>query len=92
MRKTTLLAVSLFLGLTACKGSSLSKDECTKLVNHMTDVAAAGLSADMQQTAKDMAKSQMQPMIDECVKDGTRSDYDCAMAAKTMDDIEKCGK
>ena len=97
MRKTTLLAAALLaLGLTACSGKSLSKDECTKLIDHMTDVAVKGqagdLSADMQKAAKDMAKAQMGSMIDECVKEGTRSDYDCAMAANTVDEMEKCTK
>ncbi len=95
MRKTTLLAASLLaLGLTACKGGSLSKDECTKMMDHMTDVAVSGqgLSGDLAKTAKDMAKAQMGSMIDECVKEGTRSDYDCAMAANTVDEMEKCTK
>jgi predicted GNAT family acetyltransferase len=94
MRKTKLLAFSMFLALGACKGGSLSKDECTKLIDHMTDVAVKGqgLSGDMAKTATDMAKAQMGSMVDECVKEGTRSDYDCAMAANTVDEMEKCTK
>jgi hypothetical protein len=96
MRKTTLLAISVLLGLAACKGSSLSKDECSKLIDHMTDVAVKGqagdLSADMQKAAKDMAKAQMGSMVDDCVKDGTRGEYDCAMAANTVEEMEKCTK
>ncbi|HTJ40437.1 MAG TPA: hypothetical protein VL463_00015 [Kofleriaceae bacterium] len=86
----------LALGLSACSGKSLSKDECEKLIDHMTDVAVkgqgAGLSEDMLKSAKEMAKSQMKGMIDECVKEGTRSEYDCAMAANTVDEMEKCTK
>jgi hypothetical protein len=95
MRKTTLLAAALLaLGFTACKGS-VSKEECAKLGDHMTDVVikemGAGASPDLMKAAKDQAKEQMAPMIDSCVKEASRSDYDCVMAANTMAEIEKCG-
>ena len=97
MRKTALLAAAFVsFSLAACSGKSLSKDECEKLIDHMTDVAVqgqgGGLSPDMIKAAKDAAKDQMKGMIDECVKEGTRSEYDCAMGAKTVADLEKCTK
>ena len=89
MRKTAWISACLLaLGLSACSGKSLSKDECEKLIDHMVNVQAGGTaSPDMLKAAKDMAKG----MTDECVKEGTRSEYDCAMAANTVADMEKCG-
>ena len=97
MRKISLLAAALLaLGLSACGSKSLSKDECSKLIDHMTDVAVKGqagdLSPDLQKAAKEAAKAQMGSMVDECVKEGTRGEFDCAMAANTVEEMEKCTK
>jgi len=92
--RTWIIASLLTLSLTAC-GKKLDKDQCQKLVDHAVDLAIKqqggdSIPADVLKQAKAAAASQLGPMLEQCQKELTQGQYDCAMKATSMADIEKC--
>jgi hypothetical protein len=98
MRKTaTLSAIVLALSLAACKGKSITKDQCQSLVDHgieltmkqqgMTDVAP-----EIMKQAKEAAAPQLKEALDKCVDQGTEADFNCGMKATSMAEFMACDK
>jgi hypothetical protein len=85
-------AFLLVASLAACGGKGLSKDQCSKLVDHGIEISVgSNVSPEMLEAAKKMAGDQLKDAMDKCQKEGTQAEYDCAMKAKSMDEFEKCG-
>ncbi|MGH7329150.1 MAG: hypothetical protein ACREJX_12440, partial [Polyangiaceae bacterium] len=78
------------------KGSKgeLSAAECNEISDHELDivVSSAGVDPSMkamlrQQAARDPSYA---GMASECLKNGTRAQYKCMMAAQSQGDMKKC--
>ncbi len=64
------------------KGGPLSREECGKVVHKFAENVAADKSADLMEGFQ---KSPIyQSMVDLCIQQTTRAQYDCAIASKTM--------
>ena len=95
------LLPALLLAVVAACGNAPSKDDCTKLLDHLIDleIKAGGgdgdLSADMKadlqkqrQQVTDFASGQK--FIETCTQKTPKKVVDCGLAARTLDDAAKC--
>ena len=95
-----LLALCFAAALGAC-GNAPSKDECTKLLDHLIDleIKAGGgdgeltpeMKADLEkqrQSVTDYATGQK--FIETCTQKTPKSVVTCALDAKTQEDVAKC--
>lgn len=73
-------------------GPKATKADCEKFVDHMVDIQAGG----NEEIAAAAKKASMGPerdkLIAECDGKASKAEIDCANAAKTKADIEKCAK
>lgn len=72
----------------------LSAAECDQISDHELDVIvlSAGIDPSMKAMLKEQAASDpnLAGMKSECLKNGTRAQYKCMMAAKSKDEIGQC--
>ncbi len=72
----------------------LSSAECDQISDHELDVIvlSAGIDPSMKEMLKQQAASDpnLAGMKSECLKNGTRAQYKCMMAAKSKDEISQC--
>ncbi|HSC86604.1 MAG TPA: hypothetical protein VLC09_05010 [Polyangiaceae bacterium] len=91
----TLLAVALPLSLAGC-GEPLSEAECARLLDHYTEkvIDQARPSAKAVERAKLVAEARQRAALDPefaaCPRRVRRSQFDCALAAVSADDVERC--
>jgi len=95
-----LLASAAVFGLGAC-GNAPSKDDCQKLLDHLIDleVKASGGGSDLtpemksdldKQRAAVIDYAQGQKFIETCTQKTPKKVIDCALDAKSEDDVAKC--
>jgi hypothetical protein len=96
MRKIAALSAAvLSLSLVACKGKSITKDQCQQLVDHGIEIMVKqqglkDVSPDIIKQAKEAAAPQLKDALDKCVEQGTEADFNCGMKAQTMDEFMAC--
>jgi hypothetical protein len=68
-------------------------DRCDKLVDHVVTLAVAERPADQQPTADERTKiaSQLRTSWAPKCEAMTNQGYDCAVAARTLVDLDRCG-
>jgi hypothetical protein len=71
-------------------GGKLTKDECTKIVKKFAENVAMDKNAELKAGFEQIPM--FQTMVDECVANSTRTQYDCVMATKTMAQWMGCMK
>ncbi|PCC72566.1 small lipoprotein, LB_250 family [Nannocystis exedens] len=92
MRHVTLSAcASLVLLLGACSNGKATEAECAQFAAHFERLMAGGASpAEVDKTtrlAKDMAKD----LQATCLSEGTAAEVRCALAADSMEALQRCG-
>lgn len=70
--------------------AALTKDECTKIVKKFAENVAMDKNAELKGGFEQIPM--FQTMVDECVANSTRKQYDCVMATKTMAQWMGCMK
>ena len=75
---------------TKTAAGALTKEECTKIVRKFAENVASDKSADLKSGFEQLPM--FQTMVDECVANSTRKQYDCVMASKTMAQWMGCMK
>jgi len=69
-------------------GGKLSRDECNKLVRRFAENVASDKGGELKEGFEKIPI--YQTMVDDCVANGTRQQYDCVMKSKTMQDWMGC--
>jgi hypothetical protein len=77
-------------GASGTKGDKLSRDECGKLVHKFAENVAVDKGGELKEGFEKVPI--YQTMVDDCVANGTRKQYDCVMKSKTMQDWLGCMK
>lgn len=72
------------------KSGPLSRDECGKVVHKFAENVATDKNADLMEGFQNSPI--YQSMVDLCVQQTTRAQYDCAIASKTMSKWQECMK
>jgi hypothetical protein len=84
------------LGLPLLCGCSRTADEeqCLKLVDKLVDLVADGSSEHVDKVKKDVKHDKRSAILsrETCVGKITRSQYDCMMAAKSLESFAACEK
>ncbi len=79
------------LAVGACSSGKATEAECQQFSDHfvtlMGKTSNAAESNRTAQLAKDMAKD----LKDKCLAEGTTSQVQCALAAPTMEALQRCG-
>ena len=73
------------------------KAECKKLLEHTfnimkNDPTMKKMGGGMIKKIESQMKKELDSKVDECVKDYDQKLADCVLAAKTLQDLDKCGK
>lgn len=69
----------------------LDEAQCRAMFDHVFDlVGGPNATPEMQKTIAEQKDKLLQEMIPKCVQDYKRATYDCAMAARSTDDLGKC--
>ncbi len=99
---TLLPATALLVAITigGCAGDESdrpSREDCTRLFDHVADLTIAQSSATMSREdadahRKNLAASANEQSLDACVKTRSRAFVECGLAAKTMAELERCSK
>ncbi len=79
--------VSLVIG--ACGGKA-SAEDCKKFADHFGVLMTNGQEGQAAEITRQVADGMKEELIKDCNERGTKADIDCALAAKTMEDLEKC--
>ncbi len=69
-----------------------SREECIKFADHFADLMSLGQEGPAAEITRDVAGKMKPDLLKDCMERGARSEIDCALAAKSMDEVEKCGK
>lgn len=88
--KTTASAVPSASSSAKTSTGKLTKDECTKIVKKFAENVAMDKNAELKAGFEQIPM--FQTMVDECVANSTRTQYDCVMATKTMAQWMGCMK
>jgi hypothetical protein len=98
-RAARALAVVVMIVAVGC-GSGPSKDQCEKLLQHLIDleVAAAGgkaaatdeAKAEQAKQKKAIAAGAAAKFDEACVQKTPKHVVECALAARTLEDVAKC--
>lgn len=87
----TAACASLVLFLGACTSGKASEAECAQFAAHfealMTGSASGAEAGKTAQLAKDMARE----LQDRCRDEGTSAEVRCALAADSMEALQRCG-
>lgn len=75
---------------TAKSSGPLTRDECTKIVKKFAENVAMDKNGELKEGFDKIPL--FQTMVDECVANSTRKQYDCVMATKTMAQWMGCMK
>lgn len=75
-------------GTASAKSGALTRDECTKIVKKFAENVAMDKNAELKEGFDKIPM--FQTMVDECVANSTRKQYDCVMATKTMAEWMGC--
>jgi hypothetical protein len=70
-------------------GDDLSEEVCTKLFDHFEQLAMDD-AGDQAEIVKEILEEVRADVVLACVDQGTQSEVDCAMAAKTMEELGAC--
>ena len=81
------LVTSFALG--ACGGKP-SEADCTKFADRVVELASKTLEPAAAEVAKGMLNDTKPEMIKECIERGTKAEIDCALAAESMEALDKC--
>lgn len=73
---------------TSNKPDKLSRDECGKLVHKFAENVAEDKGGELKEGFEKVPI--YQTMVDDCVANSTRKQYDCVMKSKTMQDWLGC--
>lgn len=79
--RTLILTLLCCLGLMACKSGKPSEKQCKKAVDNIRKVTGLD-KADLGARPETMVRS--------CRANATKADADCMIAAKSVEDLEKC--
>jgi hypothetical protein len=91
MRKFQAAVVSI--ALTGCFaagcGGKPTKDECDLFADKFVTLMLAGEGAGgADETAKTLGAEVKAGLVDDCVKEGTKKEIDCVLAASTIEEVE----
>lgn len=92
-----LTVLTLLLGSLGC-GRSLNDDECTSLLDRYTEMLAKAQNAqipaqrvaELQERARELAKRDPAYEFADCSKRVSRRNFECAMQAPSVDEMERC--
>jgi hypothetical protein len=78
------------LGAPGCAGSQPSRRSCERLIERLA--TAFGASPDELQRTRSTAEGQrgVQLLIDGCVRDQSPAAVDCALRARTVEELNRC--
>lgn len=90
MRKLEAIALSVaFLSSFAVGcGGKPTKDECEKFADKFVDLMFAGEDAGDSEAAKALGADVKTELVDDCVKEGSKKEVDCVLAASSMEEVE----
>lgn len=86
----------LFAALTCTCARPLSADECTQLLDHYTTLLARSRDSQVRPeqveevVAQARRKASQDPEFSQCTAKVSRRKWTCAMAAPSVDAVEKC--
>lgn len=87
--------VAILAGLFVVGCAKASKEDCEKFAEHTIDLglkeSGAELPEELMKAAKDEAMKEKGSIVAECEGKIAKSEIDCALAAKSMDELTKCG-
>lgn len=63
---------------------------CTKFADHFVELMVAGQEGPSVEIARQVAIDMKPDLIKECTERGTASEVECALAAKSLAELEKC--
>lgn len=91
MRKLQIVAASaLLLGSFSLGcGGKPTQDECQKFADHFVKLMLEGMSDESGESANPLGEEVKNELVDSCVKEGTKKEVDCVLAASTMEEVEK---
>ncbi len=89
------ISVLLLMGCLACAGDgsgggSLTHEECTRLMERITEISYQDLSEEDRQEA--LSETDNRDAIESCARgeNWARRGFECAMQAKTTDELNRC--
>lgn len=90
MRKLEAIALSIaFLSSFAVGcGGKPTKEECEKFADKFVELMFAGEDGSTDETAKALGAEVKTELVDDCVKEGTKREVDCVLAASSMEEVE----
>lgn len=90
MRKLQVLAASvlLFGSFTLGCGGKPTKDDCEKFADHFVKLMLDGMGDASGESANPLGEEVKTELVDSCVKEGTKKEVDCVLAASSMEDVE----
>jgi hypothetical protein len=70
-----------------CAGKP-SPEECEKFATHFVGLMLAGEGESTEDAAKALGDEVKKELVESCVKEGTKKEVDCVLAATSMDEVE----
>ena len=91
VRRCVALLAGASLCAAGCATSQPSRRSCERLVDRLA--TAFGASADELQRTRGSAEGRrgVQLLIDGCVRDQSPAAVDCALRARTLEELNRCG-
>jgi len=72
-------------------GGKPSEDDCSRFARHFADLMTKGQEGPAAEITRQVADGMKGDLVKECVEKGTASEIACALAADSMEELEKCG-
>lgn len=89
MRKQAIaLSIAFLSSFAVGCGGKPTKEECEKFADKFVDLMFAGEDGGSDETAKALGAEVKNELVDDCVKEGTKKEVDCVLAASSMEEVE----
>ncbi len=71
--------------------AALTQADCNAFADKVVDLTAKSQDGAAAELARGMLEAMKPEMAKECLEKGTRAEIECALAARAMEDLERCG-